>query len=327
MKKVSIVVPIYNVEEYLEQCLDSLVGQNCENIVIEIILVNDGSTDQSLHIAQKYAKEYEQIRLVSQRNGGLSKARNTGMKLAEGEYLCFVDSDDWLETDTVQEMVSMMEAEDMDLCLFGANGYLSDENGLKRQPDEDYDYSPEYEGILYPGKELFGRLFANREFKAQACMYMMKRELVVRNKLRFKEGIIHEDELFTPFVFYYAKRAGLTRKKFYNRRIRKNSIITGSKVMEHMKGYGAVFLGLAKCPGCWDGSRKVAESYLALGMENLQQCLNYYVRLNGEERRAVRAFMKAVGEEKKRQGISFPFHYYMYLLKEYMGKRGKRKCI
>ena len=125
MKKVSIVVPIYNVERYLEKCLDSLVGQTYENI--ELILVNDGSTDRSLEIAKRYADRYEQIFLTSQANGGLSKARNTGIALAQGEYLCFLDSDDWLEFDTVQKIVSLMEKDDLDLCLFGANGYLFDE--------------------------------------------------------------------------------------------------------------------------------------------------------------------------------------------------------
>lgn len=86
---------------------------------VELILINDGSTDHSLKIAEGYAEKYRQIKLVTQRNGGLSKARNTGMNLATGEYLCFVDSDDWLELDTLQEIVSLMDKDDLDLCLLG----------------------------------------------------------------------------------------------------------------------------------------------------------------------------------------------------------------
>lgn len=321
MEKVSIVVPIYNVEKYLEKCLDSLVTQTYDNI--EMILVNDGSTDQSLQIAEKYLKKYEQIRLIDQENGGLSKARNTGMKLAKGKYLCFVDSDDWLEPNTVQEIVARMEAENLDLCLYGANGYLSDENETKQYPEGDYNYSINYSGWC-SGKELLVRLYAAGEFHAMACMYMIKRELVVKNKLTFIEGFIHEDELFTPYILYYADRVGLQQEKYYNKRIRKNSIVTGSKALEHMKGYGAVFLGLSECPGCQDENREVAECYSALCMERLQQSLNYYVLLRREERKTVKIFAEKIMKEKRKQRITLPFVYYMYLLKEYMIKGGKR---
>lgn len=324
MEKVSVVVPIYNVEEYLEECLDSLVGQTYEKI--EIILVNDGSTDRSLEIAEQYAEKYEKIKLVSQENGGLSKARNTGMKLADGRYLCFVDSDDWLERNTIQEIAALMENDDLDLCLFGAKGYLSDENGLHRQPEGDYCYGSESEGI-FSGKELFCRLYSAGEYKASACMYMVKRELMLESGLVFREGIIHEDELFTPLLFYYAKRAGLTQKRFYCRRIRKNSIVTGTKALEHMKGYGTVFLGVSECPGNEDKNHIVAESYHRLCVDHLQQSLNYYVYLKGEDRKKVKNLLEEVIKEKRRRHISLPFVYYAYLLKEYMIGGGKKKCI
>ena len=323
MKKVSIVVPIYNVERYLEKCLDSLVGQTYENI--ELILVNDGSTDRSLEIAKRYADRYEQIFLTSQANGGLSKARNTGIALAQGEYLCFLDSDDWLEFDTVQKIVSLMEKDDLDLCLFGANGYLFDEKGLNRRTEIDYCYSEECEGV-YPGKELFRKLYTKGEFKAQACMYLMKRNLLMDNRLTFKEGIIHEDELFTPFALYYAEKAGLTRNKYYNRRIRKNSIVTDSKDMEHMKGYGEVFIELINCPGCQDEDSRVAKCYHDLCVDNLQQSLNYYVLLNRKERKAVKDLFAVIMEEKKKRGIFLPFIYYIYLAKRFILKRGMKKC-
>lgn len=323
MKRVSIVVPIYNVEEYLEKCLDSLVEQTYKNI--ELILVNDGSTDRSLEIAERYAEKYQQIKLITQKNGGLSKARNTGMKLAEGEYLCFVDSDDWLELDTVQEIITFMEKDDLDLCLFGANGYLLDEKGLQRQSEGDYCYSSKCKGI-YSGKELFSRLYSVGEFKASACMYMMKRKLIAEKALEFKEGIIHEDELFTPFLFYYAGRSELTEKKFYNRLIRKNSIITGTKALEHMKGYGTVFLELSKCPGSEDENHAVAESYGRLCADNLQQSLTYYVLLRRAERKKMKAMLKEILKEKKERKISLPVVYYLFLLKEYAIKGDKKQC-
>ena len=167
MKMVSIVVPIYNVEEYLPKCLDSLVGQTYKNI--ELILVNDGSTDQSLEIAKWYADRYTQISLISQKNGGLSKARNTGMALAKGEYLGFVDSDDWLELNTIQEIAPVMEQDELDICLFGAKGYLEDGSELKRQEKGDYCYSAECEGV-YPGRNFLENFIQKENLKLRhAC--------------------------------------------------------------------------------------------------------------------------------------------------------------
>lgn len=321
---VSIVVPIYNVEKYLSKCLDSLVGQTYENI--ELILVNDGSTDRSLKIAKGYADRYARISLISQKNGGLSKARNIGMALAKGEFLGFVDSDDWFERNTIQEIVSLMEQDDLDLCLFGAKGYVEDGNELKRQEKGDYCYSAECEGV-YPGKELFRKLYTKGEFKAQACMYLMKRDFLIENRLTFKEDIIHEDELFTPFALYFAKKAGLTRKKYYNRRIRYNSIVTNSRNVEHMKGYGEVFIGLTECPGCQDDNRNIAVCYNSLCVDNLQQSLNYYALLDRKERKTVKDLRAVIMKMKRERKISFSFIYYMYLIKSFIFKRGKKKCI
>lgn len=322
MNKVSIIVPIYNVEKYLEKCLDSLIGQTYENI--ELILVNDGSTDRSLEIAERYANKHKQIRLVTQKNGGLSKARNTGIKLAGGEYLCFVDSDDWLEVEAVEKVTALMEKDNLDLCLFGAKGFISDENGLNRQSEGDYCYSSSYKGV-YAGKELLSKLYFGGEFKASACMYLTKRKLILDKRLTFQEGIIHEDELFTPFLFYYAERVELMQNKFYDRRIRENSIVTGTRALEHMRGYGNVFLGLILCPGVEDENSDVAKSYCRLYTDNLQQCLNYYVLLDKEERKKVRSFLRKILKAKKRKGISLPIIYYAYLIKCYILKGRKKK--
>lgn len=100
---ISIIVPVYNVSKFLPQCLDSLIKQSYQNI--EIIAVNDGSTDNSLEILNRYAQTFSQIRIISQANAGLSAARNTGIATSKGEYLCFVDSDDWMDTDTCRKAI------------------------------------------------------------------------------------------------------------------------------------------------------------------------------------------------------------------------------
>ena len=113
--KVSVVVPVYNVESYLEKCMDSIVGQTYSNL--EIILVNDRSTDGSCEICEKYAGRDGRIKLISKKNGGLSDARNAGLDAASGEYLFFVDSDDFLELNAISELVSRAKAYEADVVV------------------------------------------------------------------------------------------------------------------------------------------------------------------------------------------------------------------
>ncbi len=117
MQLVSILVPVYNVEDYVGQCLDSLVNQTYPNI--EIIVINDGSTDRSLEIVEAYQKKYSQIQLYSYKNAGVSTTRNRALSKANGDYLMFVDSDDSISLNTIEEMVHMMEDEDCDIVTCG----------------------------------------------------------------------------------------------------------------------------------------------------------------------------------------------------------------
>lgn len=312
MKKASIVVPIYNVEKYLQRCLDSLINQTYENI--EIILVNDGSTDGSGKIARKYCNMYQQIILLEQENGGLSRARNAGIKKVTGDYICFVDSDDWLELNTIKEVIEECEKKGLDICIYGAWSYYSDQNGGRSRERESYHYSEKYQGI-YTGKELFAEVCNNREYKASSCMYLLRRDLLLKNGLEFRNGILHEDELFTPYLFYYANRVEILNKEYYGREIRPNSITTGSHNLLHMMGYGEVFLGLAECPGIDDEIETVAYAYKEVCKENLQQCLNYFCALGYEDKKRASSLLKQILMRKKSLRIKFPFIYYLYLIK------------
>ena len=116
MKKVSIIIPIYNVEEYLSQCLDSIVNQTYSNL--EVILINDGSTDNCLEICNKYINKYN-WKLINKKNGGLSSARNAGLKEFTGDYVYFIDSDDWVESTMLLECIQEIEKSGVDILLFG----------------------------------------------------------------------------------------------------------------------------------------------------------------------------------------------------------------
>ena len=116
--KVSIVVPVYNVEKYLEQCVDSLLAQTIDSK--EIILVDDGSTDSSGKLCDAYAEKNACVRVIHKQNGGLGSARNAGAEHVTGEYLYFIDSDDWLETDALETLYAAAKRDDLDIVLFGA---------------------------------------------------------------------------------------------------------------------------------------------------------------------------------------------------------------
>ena len=116
--KLSIIVPVYNVADYLAKCLDSLLAQDLPQNEYEIIVVNDGSTDNSVDIAQQYADKYANITLINQANQGLSGARNTGIKQAKGDYIQFVDSDDYLEDNVLGGLMKQVENDDLDVLRF-----------------------------------------------------------------------------------------------------------------------------------------------------------------------------------------------------------------
>lgn len=118
MSKVSIIVPVYNVENYLSRCLNSLINQTLKDI--EIICVNDGSTDGSSAILEEFAQKDSRIRIVNKENGGLSSARNEGLKYVTSDYVGFVDSDDWIEPDTYESALSAVQKTNADIVCWGA---------------------------------------------------------------------------------------------------------------------------------------------------------------------------------------------------------------
>ncbi len=213
----SIIIPVYNVEAYLRQCLDSVINQTSPDW--QAVCVNDGSTDGSLSILEDYAARDNRIHIVSQPNGGLSAARNTGIDAAQGDYILFLDSDDWLDTDTLKSINDNLQGEDM-LC-FGGRRY-DEATGTYRPADilprTTYDSGMDY----YNADAL-----AQRDF-AFVCVVLRcyRRQFLADTGLHFREGILHEDNLFTPQACYHAQRVKVIDNTLYNYRIRPGSIMT-----------------------------------------------------------------------------------------------------
>ena len=177
MPKVSVIVPIYNVEKYLKKCLDSLESQTLKDI--EIILVNDGSKDESGNIAKEWSDGKENIKYVEKENGGLSDARNFGLKYATGEYVAFLDSDDYVENTIYEKMYNKAISENADFveCDFVW------EYPNKKRIDKKIEYSNKLEMITY--------------IRVVAWNKLIKRSLIVENNLQFPKGLRYEDVEFT----------------------------------------------------------------------------------------------------------------------------------
>ena len=213
----SIIIPVYNVEKYLRDCLDSVLGQTCS--VWEAVCVNDGSTDESGAILDEYLTKDPRIRVITQVNGGLSAARNTGLANAKGDYILFLDSDDWLESIALEVLAANLNGEDM-LCFSGRR-YFEESNTF--HPSDQLQERHYLSGMEYYNDNALLR----RDF-AFVCVVLRayRRLFLLENGLLFKKGIYHEDNLFTPLACFYARKVRTINECLYDYRVRESSITT-----------------------------------------------------------------------------------------------------
>ncbi len=244
--KVSVIVPVYNVENYIIDCLTSLSNQKLQEI--EIICVNDGSTDNSLEIIKKYAETDSRVHILSQENRGLSEARNSGVKIASGEYLYFIDGDDLLDETALFELYTKAVDNDLDIVYFDADSFLDakeDINDVVLQKKlqaylEYYHRKDDYSEVI-SGTDMFVKMKANREYRSSACLQLIMRSFYEKNKLSFYPGILHEDNLFSLPAILLAKRTSHINKSYYKRRVHAGSIMTKTETVKNLYGYLIVY--------------------------------------------------------------------------------------
>ena len=233
---VSVIIPIYMVENYLRECLDSAVNQTLRDI--EIICVDDGSPDHSAEIAAEYAKKYDNVKLIHKENGGQSSARNVALDIAIGRYIYFLDSDDYLEHNALEELYTRAVAEDLDMVFFNAVPFFENKNDKRENTSyiDFYKRKGNYSGV-HTGQTMFAMMHKNHEFLGSPCFEIIRRSLIEENGLRFYNGIIHEDNLFTFQCIMLAQRVGHINKAYYHRRLHSDSTMTAKKSMRNVEGY------------------------------------------------------------------------------------------
>lgn len=204
-KLVSIIVPVYNMMEYLQKCVDSLIGQSYKNI--EIILVNDGSTDDSGALCDELAKKDSRIRVIYKSNGGLSSARNAGLDIAQGDYISFVDSDDFLNTATIEKMAQCMQTYDCDIVCVKSN--IIDSKG-----NITHTFSNNTNQVEILKSKQYIQGICEKRLSESVCDKLFTREMLENR--RFEDGRLNEDFFFLSKLLLHGKNIALIDFAGYN---------------------------------------------------------------------------------------------------------------
>lgn len=273
---ISVIIPVYNVEQYLRECVDSVLGQTYQNF--EIILVDDGSTDTSGDICDEYAKKDDRIQVIHKENGGASVARNHGIEMAKGEYVYFLDSDDRIVSNAFYILTKNIQDENADLLFFEAYSFDDNDNELKKG---NYSYSQKYDTDR--GISILEKLIVKKEFHVSIPLLFIKKDFLIHSGIRLVEGIMYEDMIFTYELFYKAEKVAHVRESLYHRRYRQNSVMQSSISGKNYRSASRVYKELKDFMIRENLEEAyVAKAYISKWSLNL---LNIYDMLSFEERK------------------------------------------
>lgn len=288
-KKVSIIIPVYNTAPYLRECLDSVINQSLKEI--EIICVNDGSTDNSLDILEEYAAKDKRIIIINQENQGLSCTRNNALKIAKGEYIQFLDSDDYIDLNTCADLYNKSIRFNLDMVNF--EGINFDENKQEQLKGQTIFYiSPNEEKTVYSGTDLE----KIKEFiPISACRFFYKRKFIIDNKMLFPEHLCFEDNYFVLKALLLVKNYGVLRKIYYYRRIHKNSITQNWS--KHFSDYIKIVLKIDELFKQYGSKQNFSKKRMKIYKENVIAKYNSFNQSDQEK------YKKEILEFKQKMGL------------------------
>lgn len=222
--KVSIIIPCYNDVLYIRQCLESVVNQRRMTDKIEVIVVNDGSTDDSIKIINEFCNSFNYIKVINQNNSGQSVARNTGLEVAVGEYIYFLDSDDYLNLDAMFLCYQKVMETNADIVTFDTKSFVDYGCNCTLQ---NYIRSLK-NNVVFSGSDMFSYMIKNSEFYPPVWLYFYSKDFIKNNSLSFIPGIIYEDTPFSVKAINSAERIVYISQKLHYRRVRKGSTMRSS---------------------------------------------------------------------------------------------------
>ncbi len=230
---VSLVIPVYNSGKYLAQALDSVVRQTFQNF--EVVIVNDGSTDNSELIAQSFCIKYSNFRIINQKNSGPASAKNTGIKNSRGKFLTFLDSDDLLDSKFLEVLYNLIKENDSDISYCNFNLYHAESNISICMPFT-------AKSGVYQKDDAFAKLISDVTLHHFPWNKMYKKDLFIKNNIKFHD-MFYEDVATCPELFYYANRVAVTSKPLYYYRRHQKSIIAvmdSCKINDFVKSLGII---------------------------------------------------------------------------------------
>lgn len=305
MAKISVIIPVYNVEKYLKQCLDSVVNQTLKDI--EIICVDDGSTDNSGTILDEYASKDNRIKVIHKENGGLSSARNEGLKYISSEYCYFLDSDDYIDSNLLENAYNILQNNDVDYYCFGSAIFIDD-----KSITQDINSLNEYLQIKFNGiKKAIFDVGLNQNIHVWNKIF--KTSIIKKYNIHFIEGLLYEDIFFTWYYFFLSNKIYFDQYKYHHYRICSNSIMektTSNKsydsAVSHLLNWYELFKEISKNKNLFK-----------------KNCRNLLILLKNYEKRTI----KMSKSEDKSRIKELVRNYKKEFNKEFISKYGLAKYI
>lgn len=236
MVSIAIIIPVYNTEKWVADCMESVISQTVR--FDRVIIIDDGSQDKGPEICKRYCADNDYIRMIRQMNQGLSTARNNGLELVDSEYVMFLDSDDCLELNAVEELGAICAKDNPDIVFFNGRAYNEDLKSLYKK--QVYYRETECADVVCDGAKLFDLIYPNA-YQPSSCMAIYRTGFLKENHLLFPEGVIYEDNYFSLFCINQARRAMFYSCSLYKRRYRPNSIMTSELSTEKTASKASCF--------------------------------------------------------------------------------------
>ncbi len=286
MKKISIIMPVYNTEKYLKESIESVCNQSFDGV--ELIIVNDGSTDNSENIIKEMMIKHNNIIYISQKNMGLSYARKVGLNHSSGEYIFFMDSDDMIYPDTLEYMYNEAKNNDLDCLMVNAVFKNELQNDYGYRMDKKYVVSKMDETQVVTGNELLERMIKNREWRYAVWLYFIKKSSL--DNVTFFKYFIHEDSAFNYELLSGANKVKFVNKNVYMYRLRENSLMSIKQSVKNILGYINSYLIICKRN---DKKERKYENYL-FEIRILDQIIEVYEYLPKDEQEKSREEFKRI---------------------------------